>query len=286
MALPLDRFIARSPCNMPSDLPTAIAVSRAPFWHAKDGAAGVLVEYWKSPRRGGGWQFRTRSPDGADHVLAGDQGWLLGYDDGEFGGGLVEVDNEGRPVEALLRSQDVSYKPYVSQNVRGMYRRGERTIVLRGINHLGTDNGAIELFRGDIGSGLVRESVVVLPSCPRASAVGKRGSLLLAIRCGIVEFDDDVCAMRCWIPQSASFTPLEGKGRQWVPCSFADLVHKPCNSEGAWPFSAHHILDLSDEIYVGAGPLLIHLERNAEGLLEKWLIERDGMLCKILDPSR
>lgn len=73
------------------------------------------------------------SGEGDRHVVAVDNGWLVGRDAGEWGGDLVWFSTDGTQTEVLVR-----------ENVRGFarWRQGE-VLVLAGLSHLGLSYGKV-----------------------------------------------------------------------------------------------------------------------------------------------
>jgi hypothetical protein len=76
---------------------------------------------------------------GDRHVLALPGGWLVGFNDGEFGGGLWWFSDDGQapqrvrpPKPAPATSDDL----YIPENVLGFVTMGNQTLVLMGLNHL------------------------------------------------------------------------------------------------------------------------------------------------------
>lgn len=75
------------------------------------------------------------------HVLEVDDGWLIGFDAGEYGGALWWLSQDGSKRERL-----------VNENVQGIAMLGSRIVVLTGLAHLSMDTGhAFDLTHGHEG---------------------------------------------------------------------------------------------------------------------------------------
>lgn len=111
-----------------------------------------------------------RDRRGERHVVEVDDGWLVGFDAGEFGGGLWWFSRGGEryrrvsPPERVVDGPDARYLP---ENVRGLARRGDDVLVFMGLDHLQPGPGRI--FRAHKATaGWALELVARLDSCPRA----------------------------------------------------------------------------------------------------------------------
>jgi hypothetical protein len=83
---------------------------------------------------------RDRDRLGARHVLRVDDGWLVGYDGGEFGGALWWFSGDG----SRSYRAGPSAKPLeaISLPVQGFVQFAERNLVFRGLDHLTLRAGA------------------------------------------------------------------------------------------------------------------------------------------------
>jgi hypothetical protein len=74
-----------------------------------------------------------------------DDGWLVGFDAGEFGGGLWWFSPDGgrfarvRAPENAARADDI----YKAENVRGLVQVGSDQLVLMGLDHMGGRSGRV-----------------------------------------------------------------------------------------------------------------------------------------------
>ncbi len=124
-------------------------------------------------------------PGRAITAKAGDQ-WLVGFNAGEFGGGLWWTNQDGRRVERLAR-----------ENVQAFVTRGEEVLVFTGLAHMGYDKGTAYSFRPTPGGGeLVR--IADLDSAPAAAWLQDNGSVLIAVSNGVVSLRPDGRVVRLY----------------------------------------------------------------------------------------
>lgn len=105
---------------------------------------------------------------GTRSLLRTTDGWLIGFDAGEFGGGLWWFSRDGRDVKKLL-----------SQNVHAIHKTPGGIFVLAGLAHLSSDTGEIDQFTE------TRDEVSVqflanLGGSPEASTVRSDGQIVVA----------------------------------------------------------------------------------------------------------
>ena len=105
-------------------------------------------------------------------------GWLLGFDAGEFGGGLWWSSANGRITKRLL-----------DDNVHALVARDGVALVLTGLAHMGFDQGAIYAYhpsKTEAPGNLLR--VADLGSSPGAASVGSDGTLFVVTQKRILRF--------------------------------------------------------------------------------------------------
>jgi hypothetical protein len=83
---------------------------------------------------------RDKEMIGNEALLKITHGWLVGFDAGEFGGGLWFVDSVGQ-----------SHK-LTGENVHGLMSTPQGTLVFVGLSHLGLDTGKVLLVDDSSGS--------------------------------------------------------------------------------------------------------------------------------------
>jgi HEAT repeat protein len=94
-----------------------------------------------------------------------DDGWLVGSDDGEWGGELVFLDDANRA------------KVIANQNIQGIYQLGSRVVVLSGLAHMSNYGTAYELIRD--GKDLQLRPWRGLPAAPARNSMTASGELLV-----------------------------------------------------------------------------------------------------------
>ncbi len=95
-------------------------------------------------------------------------GWLVGFDAGEFGGGLWLFNRDG--------SQNIEL---LSENVHAIYQINATILILTGLNHMRLNYGHLYKF-SDIPDKPAVVSVANLGGSPEASTVGTDGNIAIA----------------------------------------------------------------------------------------------------------
>jgi hypothetical protein len=121
---------------------------------------------WRLVRCAGDHTEYTDPPLAVRDFLAVPGGFLVGYNSGEFGGGLFRFNADGRFVEEMT-----------SENVVRIVADPRGPIVFTGIAHLGVDRG--EVLRISHWAGRWRVTRAALPSDPRAILAESDGSFLV-----------------------------------------------------------------------------------------------------------
>jgi hypothetical protein len=83
---------------------------------------------------------------GDRHVLRVSDGWIVGFDDGEFGGGLWWFSPLGRDAIRIRPPADAPVHPddiFAAENVLGFASVGGNSLVLMGLDHLTGRSGRI-----------------------------------------------------------------------------------------------------------------------------------------------
>src|SRR5580704_7859879 len=102
----------------------------------------------------------TKKMIGRRSIQATASGWLIGFDAGEFGGGLWWFSRDG--------SQNIKL---LSDNVHAIYQIKSSILILTGLSHLGLNFGRIYKFDDTVDKPTVT-SVVILGGSPEASTLG------------------------------------------------------------------------------------------------------------------
>jgi len=114
---------------------------------------------------------------GSRSVLRTADGWLVGFDAGEFGGGLWWFNNEGDENRKLL-----------SENVHAIYQTADGVFVLVGLAHLSLDSGKIYKFT-DTADEVRVTQLADLGGSPEASTVDADGRFVVATPRSVVAID-------------------------------------------------------------------------------------------------
>jgi hypothetical protein len=121
----------------------------------------------------------TKEMVGRRHLLRTSDGWLIGFDAGEFGGGLWWFSEDGTDSKKLL-----------SNNVHAIYATQNSTFVLAGLAHLGLDSGEVDQFI-ETPDRVTLRWVANLGGSPEASTVGRDGQIVVASPRGVVRVDNE-----------------------------------------------------------------------------------------------
>jgi len=114
---------------------------------------------------------------GSRSLLRTADGWLVGFDAGEFGGGLWWFNNEGDANRRLL-----------SENVHSILQTANGVFVLVGLAHLSLDNGKIYQFT-ETGEEVKVTLLADLGGSPEAVTVDPEGRIVIATPKSVLAFD-------------------------------------------------------------------------------------------------
>jgi hypothetical protein len=105
-------------------------------------------------------------------------GWLVGFDAGEFGGGLWWSSEDGSAQKRLLE-----------ENVHALIAQNGIPLVLTGLAHMGGESGTIYAYHAGKaeGSGILQQ-VADLGSSPGAASLSEDGTLFVVTQKNIVRF--------------------------------------------------------------------------------------------------
>src|SRR5262249_10255619 len=101
-------------------------------------------------------------------LLRTTDGWLIGFDAGEFGGGLWWFNRNGRDAKKLL-----------PQNVHAIYKTPDGIFVLAGLAHLSQDTGEIDQFI-ETPDEISLRFIATLRGSPEASVMRSDGQIVVA----------------------------------------------------------------------------------------------------------
>lgn len=119
----------------------------------------------------------TKEMKGRKHLLRTANGWLIGFDAGEFGGGLWWFNEDGSDSTKLL-----------SDNVHAIYETRNGTFVLAGLAHMGHDAGEVDQFI-ETPEKVTLKWVASLGGSPEASTVDPDGDIVVTSPRGVVRVD-------------------------------------------------------------------------------------------------
>ena len=185
---------------------------------------------------------------GARHVLQANAGWLVGFDAGEFGGGLWWYRSAGAEGARIRPPTDAPVHPsdyYKADNVRGFGRVGGELVVLVGLDHLEGRSGRVFEVKAT-GEDVVLAPRAVLDGSPQAWVAD--GSSLLVLT-------------------DTSLYLLSGPTTTTVVHTFTGDLG------GLYPTSMMRTDD--GQIYIGLRRYLIRLTPLADrGYMEQWWVPR------------
>jgi hypothetical protein len=113
---------------------------------------------------------RTSQMRGVAITAKTSDGWLIGFDAGEFGGGLWWFSKNGSTT-----------RPISEENIHALVPRGDLVLVLTGLDHMGSNVGAIYAYRPDNHPSSTSLSLLAdLGSSPGAASLTEGGDLFIA----------------------------------------------------------------------------------------------------------
>lgn len=143
-------------------------------WQVAPDGEGVKITPYRERRVEEPLPFETRSTNRGDglygdrHVRRVDDGWLVGFDAGEFGGSLWWFGVDGRERRKLT-----------SDNVVGFADSAAGVLALAGLAHMGEDRGGVLLVREGRGGDRKVEPLADLGGAPTAFASESSDSLVV-----------------------------------------------------------------------------------------------------------
>ena len=193
---------------------------------------------------------------GVRHVARLDSGWLVGFDAGEFGGGLWWFDSEGAPGIRVRPPADAPVNPkdpYKADNVRGFGRIDGDLVVLMGLDHLYGRSGRV--FRVQANADVSLVPWTALDGCPRAWAIDGRSLIVLT---------------------DSSVYELTSAAEARVAHTFKDDLR------GLYPTSI--VLSEDRQLYIGARRYVVRLTPvGGGGYRESWWVPRACLHFRLTD---
>jgi hypothetical protein len=156
---------------------------------------------------------------GGRSVQSTSDGWLIGFDAGEFGGGLWWFNRVG--------SKSVKLLP---DNVHAIYQASQGILILVGLNHMGLDYGEIYKY-ADASNAVVL--LAKLDGSPEASTISADGGLIIATSHSVSRVDpsgriDELYRTGEYLTYPTSVT-VDGMGVVYVAMRFFVLRLIPQN---------------------------------------------------------
>jgi hypothetical protein len=137
---------------------------------------------------------------GDQHVVAVDGGYLVGFDAGEFGGGVWWFSGDGTQRRKLTLRATESVADYFPENVHEFAFLAQDVLVFEGLTHMGSNSGRV--VRIHLGSdGDWQPSVFAeLSACPHAAVQESTSSWLIATTAGVWRVDTQARVRPIWQP--------------------------------------------------------------------------------------
>jgi hypothetical protein len=115
-------------------------------------------------------------------TAAVDDGWLIAFNEGEFGGALYWFSRDGKRSYAISDDQIVDF-----------FARADGIYAIEGLAHLGGSRGSVlRITRPKEGARWQAQSVAALPSAPYAVAVQRDGTAAITLSYSLVSVGTDL----------------------------------------------------------------------------------------------
>lgn len=165
----------------------AFLASNPPTWKLRSDGVRVVASHWTRSDR-----ERAEKIALPEHLLRDGQmrgvpvtlhldggGWLIGFDGGEFEGGLWSANEDGSQTKNLLSGQDV----HAIIPVLG------GAIVLAGVAHMSLDEGSVFFVPSSPWNSAEAHRIADLKSSPEASVQDSQSTVLIATNKTILRID-------------------------------------------------------------------------------------------------
>lgn len=164
--------------------------------------------------------------------LSLEEGYLVGYDSGEWGGGLYWYDRRGQLRQMVDR-----------ENVLWMFELPFGVLVFSGIDHLGLRSGHVRVLRYSAEHQWSGDSIE-LPGAPMALLFESEESALVAVRGALLRV-------------------------QWGPDASVRVLHEAI---GDWLAVTSIEKEPDGTIFLGMSHAVVRLTPTADGYREEWLV--------------
>jgi hypothetical protein len=180
-------------------------------------AASSPVEWTVLNRNGGvqsvpGLEVSDRMPfflwphfAGAAHVQAVQDGYLIGFDAGEFGGAAWWFSRYGRS-RTKLTVPPPTGADYYPENVHGFVPFGRDYLAFQGLAHMGIDEGRVIRVARTSTGGWAAMLFATLPDSPYAALAETENSWLFVSSSGIWRIDAEARISAVWRPEEGSLS--------------------------------------------------------------------------------
>jgi hypothetical protein len=194
---------------------------------------------------------------GEQRVRKVSDGWLVGFNSGEFGGGLWWFDEAGGrserlrpPATAPRHKNDI----FQAENVQGFARLGDDIVVFMGLDHLGGRSGRVFWVRRLAGA-WVLEPLAALDASPSA-----------------------------WVVEGQRILVLTESGLwQVLPGNRVQRLHALDDVGYLYPSSM--VQDQDGTLYVGMRRYVLRLQPTEQGWEESWLVASNCVRARINEYS-
>jgi hypothetical protein len=195
-------------------------------------------------------------PGSAEHGLFGercahqvDNGYLVGFNAGEFGGAIWWFSKDGKNRSLLMR-----------ENIKGFVQTKNSVLGIFGLAHMTISRGGILKLEKDSLGKWSAKMMAELGAAPQAFIEEKNGSILIVTTNSLVRFYPD----------------------KKYPERRQEILHKAKSSWGIlYPTSI--VVDSAGVVYIGMRYAIARLTPEKEGYKEEWLVPK---LCARMEIVR
>jgi hypothetical protein len=162
--------------------------------------------------------------------------WLLGYDAGEWGGGLWLTNDDGSDAKRI-----------VDENVHGVIPVDAGFLVLSGVAHMSLDSGKEQIFSKPNGLNMALKSSADLEGAPRTFAEESDGNVLVVTTGRLVR-----------VTHSGELLEL-ARFPKWVTYQYANSM----------------VILPDGNLFIGMRMFVLKLHPNSNGYTPEWLLPNE-----------
>jgi hypothetical protein len=137
---------------------------------------------------------------GERYVVAVDGGYVVGFNAGEFGGGVWWFSTDGTRRRKLTLRASESLEDHVSENVHGLALLGQDLLAFQGLTHLGSNSGRVVRIRRAPNGEWQPSLFAELRACPHAVVQESTSSWFFAATTGVWRIDARARVRPIWRP--------------------------------------------------------------------------------------